>query len=64
MTWFQTFVIKKVSTTSLYTLLNIKLFLQQKDLIKTYHIMVPKGRDFDKDSKKYLFTILGFFYDF
>ena len=64
MTWFQTFVIKKVSTTSLYTLLNIKLFLKQNFLTKTYHIMVPKGRYFDKDSKKSIFAFLGFFYDF
>ena len=27
-------------------------------------IMVPETRDFDKDSKKYLFAILGVFYDF
>jgi len=26
--------------------------------------MVLVGRDFDKDSKKYLFAILGFFYEF
>ena len=26
--------------------------------------MVPDYRDFDKDSKKYLFSILGFFYEF
>ena len=26
------------------------------------HIMVPETRDFGKDSKKYLFAILGFFY--
>ena len=26
--------------------------------------MVPDCRDFDKDSKKYLFAILGFFYEF
>ena len=64
MTWFQTFVIKKVSTTSLYTLLNINPFLQQKFLTKVSHIMVLVGRDFDKDSKKYLFAILGFFYEF
>ena len=26
--------------------------------------MVPYCRDFDKDTKKYLFTILGFLYEF
>jgi hypothetical protein len=63
MTWLQTLVTKKISTTSLYALLIINLFLQQKFLTKTCHIMVPEGRDFDKDSKKSLFAILGFFYD-
>ena len=62
-TWLQTLVIKKVRTTSLYALLNINLFLQQKFLTKTCRIMVPEGRDFDKDSKKSLFVILRFFYD-
>ena len=62
MTWLQTLVTKKISTTSLYALLIINLFLQQNFLTKTCHIMVPEGRDFDKDSKKYLFAILGFFY--
>ena len=57
-TWLQTLVIKKVRTTSLYALLNINLFLQQNFLTKTCRIMVPEGRDFDKDSKKYLFSIL------
>ena len=64
MTWLQTLVIKKVKTISLYALLIINLFLQQKFLTKTCHIMVPEGRDFDKDSKKSLFAFLGFFYDF
>ena len=64
MTWLQTLVTKKISTTSLYALLIINLFLQQNFLTKTCHIMVPEGRDFDKDSKKSLFAILGFFYDF
>ena len=64
MTWPQTLVTKKISTTSLYALLIINLFLQQKFLTKTSHIMVPEGRDFDKDSKKSLFAFLGFFYDF
>ena len=63
-TWLQTLVIKKVRTTSLFALLNINLFLQQNFLTKTCHFMVPEGRDFDKDSKKSLFTFLGFFYDF
>ena len=63
MTWPQTLVTKKISTTSLYALLIINIFLQQKFLTKTCHIMVPEGRDFDKDSKKSLFSILGFFYD-
>ena len=58
MTWLQTLVMKKIRTTSLYALLNINLFLQQKFLTKTCHIMVPEARDFDKDSKKYLFAIL------
>jgi len=26
--------------------------------------MVPEGKDFNKDSKKYLFAILGFFLQF
>ena len=64
MKWLQTLVIKKVKTISLYALLNINLFLQQNILTKTCHFMVPEGRDFDKDSKKYLFAILGFFYEF
>ena len=64
MTWLQSLVMKKVRTTSLYALLNINLFLQQNFLTKTCHIMVPVGRDFYKDSKKSLFAILGFFYDF
>ena len=64
MTWLQTSVIKKVKTIILYALLNINLFLQQKFLTKTCHMMVPEGRDFDKDFKKSLFAILGFFYDF
>ena len=64
MTWLQTLVIKKIKTTSLYALLNINLFLPQKFLIKTCHIMVPDCRDLDKDSKKSSFAILGFFYDF
>ena len=64
MSWLPTSVIKKVKTTSLYALLNINLFLQQTFLTKTCHIMVPEGRDFDKDSKKSLFAFLGFFYDF
>ena len=63
-TWLQTLVIKKVRTTSLYALLNINLFLQQKFLTKTCRIMVPEGKDFNKDSKKSLFAILGFFYNF
>ena len=58
MTWLQTLVIKKVRTTSLNILLNINLFLQQNFLTKTCHILVPKDRDFNKDSKKYLFAIL------
>ena len=57
-------VIKKVKTISIYALLNINPFLQQKFLTKVSHIMVLVGRDFDKDSKKYLFAILGFFYEF
>ena len=64
MTWLQTLVTKKISTTSLYALLIINLFLQQTILTKTCHIMVSEGRDFDKDSKKSSFAILGFFYDF
>ena len=64
MTWLQSLVMKKVRTTSLYALLNINLFLQQNFLTKTCRIMVPVGRDFDKDSKKSLFAILGFFYNF
>ena len=64
MTWLKTLVIKKVKIISLYALLNINPFLQQKFLTKTCHIMVPLCRYFLKDSKKYLFTILGFFYDF
>ena len=60
MTWLQTLVTKKISTTSLYALLIINLFLQQKFLTKTCHIMVPEGRYFDKDSKKSLFAFLGF----
>ena len=64
MTWLQTLVIKKVETISLYALLNINPFLQQKFLTKIGHIMVLVCRDFDKDSKKYLFAILGFFYEF
>ena len=64
MTWLQTLVTKKISTTSLYALLIINLFLQNNFLSKTCHIMVPEGRDFDKDSKKSLFAILGFFYNF
>ena len=58
MTWLQTSVIKKERTTSLYALLKMHLFLQQKFLTKTCHMMVPKGRDFDKDFKKSLFAIL------
>jgi len=58
MTWLQTLVMKKIRTTSLYALLNINLFLQQKFLTKTCHMMVPEDRYFDKDSKKYLFAIL------
>jgi hypothetical protein len=50
-----------VRTTSLYALLDTNLFLQQNFLTKTCRIMVPEGRDFDKDSKKYLFAVLGFF---
>ena len=61
MSWLQTLVIKKIGTTRIYALLNINLFLQQTFLTKTCHIMVPEGRDFDKDSKKYSFAILGFF---
>ena len=57
MTWLQTLV-KKVRKTSLNILLNINLFLQQEFLSKTYHILILKGRDFDKDSKKYLFANL------
>ena len=64
MTWLQTLVIKKVRTTSLNILLNINLFLQQKFLTKTCHIMIPKSRDFIKDSKKSSFAILGFFLRF
>ena len=64
MAWLQTSVIKKILTISIYALLNINLFLQQKFLTKTCHIMVLDCRDFDKDSKKSLFVILGFFYDF
>ena len=48
----QTVFIKKTSTTSVYTLLNIILFLQQQFLTNTCHIMVPEVRDFVKDSKK------------
>ena len=44
-----------------HLLLNINLFLQHKFLTKTCHIMIPTDRDFNKDSKKYLFAILGFF---
>ena len=58
MSWLPTSVIKKVKTTSLYALLNINLFLQQTFLTKTCHIMVPKDRNFNKDSKNYLFAIL------
>ena len=64
MTWLQTSVIKKIGTTSIYALLNINLFLQQKFLTKPCHVMVPLCRYFLKDSKKYLFAILGFFYEF
>ena len=64
MSWLPTSVFKMIGTTSIYALLNINLFLQQKFLTKTCHIMVPEGRDFDKDSKKSLFAFLGFFYDF
>ena len=64
MLWLQTLVIKMVKTISLYALLNINLFLQQKFLTKTCYIMILKGRYFDKDSKKYLFAILEFFYEF
>ena len=64
MTWLQTSVIKKVKTISLYALLNINLFLQQNFLTQTCYIMVPDCRYFDKDSKEYLFAILGFFYEF
>ena len=42
---------------------NINPFLQQKFLTKICHIMVPDCRDFDKDFKKYLFAILGLFYE-
>ena len=62
MTWLQTSIIEKVRTTNLYILLNINLFLQQNFSTKTCHIMIPKDRYFNKDSKKYLFAILGFFY--
>ena len=61
MSWLPTSVIKMIGTTSIYAILNINLFLQQKFLTKTCHIMVPDYRDFNKDSKKYLFAILGFF---
>ena len=61
MIWLQTLIIQKMITTSLKILLNVNLFLQQKFLAKTCHIMIPKGRVFYKDSKKYLFDILGFF---
>ena len=64
MTCLQTLVVKKVKTISLYALLNINLFLQQKFLNKTCNIMILKGRYFDKDSKKFSFAILGFLYDF
>jgi len=64
MSWLPTSVIKMIGTTSIYALLNINLFLQQKFLTKTCHIMVPLCRYFLKDSKKYLFAILGFFYEF
>ena len=62
MTWLQSLVMKKVRTTSLYALLNINLFLQQNILTKTCYIIIPKDRYFNKDSKKYLFAILGFLY--
>ena len=54
----QTVFIKKTITTSIYTLLNIILFLQQQFLTNTYHIMVPEVRDFVKDSKKSSFALL------
>ena len=63
MSWLPTSVIKMIGTTSIYALLNINLFLQQKFLTKTCRIMVPEGKDFNKDSKKSLFAILGFFYN-
>ena len=44
--------------------INHKSIFAAKFLTKTCHIMIPQGRDFDKDSKKSLFDILGFFYDF
>ena len=62
MSWLPTSVIKIIRTTSIYALLNINLFLQQKLLTNTCHIMVPLCRYFLKDSKKYLFAILGFFF--
>ena len=52
MTWLQASIIQKVRTFSLYILLNINLFLQQNFSTKTCHIMIPKDRDFNKDSKK------------
>ena len=61
MTWLQTLVIKKVRSTSLNILLNINLFFQEKFPTKTCHILIPKGRYFNKDSKNYLFAVLGFF---
>ena len=64
MSWLPTSVIKIIRTTSIYALLNINLFLQQKFLTKTCHIMVPLCICFLKDSKKYLFAILGFFLQF
>ena len=64
MTWLQASVTKRIKTTSLYALLNINIFLQQNFLTKTCRFMVPKGRDFDKDSKKSLFAFLGFLYNF
>ena len=57
-----TSVTKKTSNTSIKTLTNINLFLQQKFSTNTHHIMIPLHRSTYKDSKKSSFAILWFLY--
>ena len=47
----------------LYTIKHKSIFAAKKFLTKTCNIMILYCRDFDKVSKKYLFVILGFFYN-